>query len=129
MAKDFRVTDGGDLIINPATHDFEMIGGVDEVAQRIRATLLIRYGEMTNLDPDQGADYSNFIGKNFDEKLASADMETTIMEKVPEVQTVNNIKFTKLPNRHLAVNFSATVNVDDGTDNLEELEGGFILGD
>lgn len=129
MAKDFRVTDGGDLIINPATHDFEMIGGVDEVAQRIRATLLIKYGEMTNLDPDQGADYSNFIGKNFDEKLASADMETTIMEKVPEVQTVNNIKFTKLPNRHLAVNFSATVNVDDGTDNLEELEGGFILGD
>lgn len=129
MAKDFRVTDGGDLIINPATHDFEMIGGVDEVAQRIRATLLIRYGEMTNLDPNQGADYSNFIGKNFDEKLASADMETTIMEKVPEVQTVNNIKFTKLPNRHLAVNFSATVNVDDGTDNLEELEGGFILGD
>lgn len=129
MAKDFRVTDGGDLIINPATHDFEMISGADEVAQRIRATLLIRYGEMTNLDPDQGADYSNFIGKNFDEKLASADMETTIMEKVPEVQTVNNIKFTKLPNRHLAVNFSATVNVDDGTDNLEELEGGFVLGD
>lgn len=129
MAKDFRVTDGGDLIINPATHDFEMISGVDEVAQRIRATLLIRYGEMTNLDPDQGADYSNFLGKNFDEKLASADMETTIMEKVPEVQTVNNIKFTKLPNRHLAVNFSATVNVDDGTDNSEELEGGFVLGD
>lgn len=129
MAKDFRVTDDGDLIINPATHDFEMVGGVDEVAQRIRATLLIRYGEMPNLDPDQGADYSNFIGKNFDEKLASADMETTIIEKVPEVQTVNNIKFTKLPNRHLAVNFSATVNVDDGTDNLEELEGGFVLGD
>lgn len=129
MAKDFRVTDDGDLIINPATHDLEMVDGVDEVAQRIRATLLIRYGEMPNLDPDQGADYSNFIGKNFDEKLASADMETTIIEKVPEVQTVNNIKFTKLPNRHLAVNFSATVNVDDGTDNLEELEGGFVLGD
>nr|DAU04996.1 MAG TPA: Baseplate wedge protein [Caudoviricetes sp.] len=129
MAKDFRVTDDGDLIINPATHDFEMIDGVDEVAQRIRATLLIRYGEMENLDPDQGADYSNFIGKNFDEKLASADMETTIMEKVPEVKTVNKIKFTKSSNRKLLVNFSVTVGVDDGTDNTEELEGGFTLGD
>lgn len=129
MAKDFRVTDDGDLIINPATHDFEMIDGVDEVAQRIRATLLIRYGEMENLDPDQGADYSNFIGKNFDEKLASADMETTIMEKVPEVKTVNKIKFTKSSNRKLLVNFSVTVGVDDSTDNTEELEGGFTLGD
>ncbi|MCT3603155.1 DUF2634 domain-containing protein [Lactobacillus acidophilus] len=129
MAKDFRVTDDGDLIINPATHDFEMIDGVDEVAQRIRATLLIRYGEMENLDPDQGADYSNFIGKNFDEKLASADMETTIIEKVPEVKTVNKIKFTKSSNRKLLVNFSVTVGVDDGTDNTEELEGGFTLGD
>lgn len=129
MAKDFKVTDDGDLIINPATHDFEMIDGVDEVAQRIRATLLIRYGEMENLDPDQGADYSNLIGKNFDEKLASADMETTIMEKVPEVKTVNKIKFTKSSNRKLLVNFSVTVGVDDGTDNTEELEGGFTLGD
>ena len=125
MAKDLLVTEYGDPVIDPSTHDLATVDGIEEVAQRIRATLLIRYGEMTNLDPDQGADYSNFLGKNFNEKLASADMSTTIIEKVSEVQTVNRISFKKLPQRGLYVTFNATVQVNDKP---EELEGGFDLG-
>ena len=128
MAKDFKMTQYGDLIINPSTHDFEMVDGIDEVAQRIRATLLIRYGEMTNLDPDQGMDYADLIGKGFNDKLASEDIESTIMAKVPEVQTINNISFKKLAERKLYVSFSATVNVDNGNNNIEELERSFELG-
>lgn len=124
MAKDLLVTEYGDLVIDPSTHDLATVDGLEEVAQRIRATLLIRYGEMPNLDPDQGADYSNFLGKNFNEKLASADMSTTIQEKVPEVQTVNRIAFKKMPNRGLHVYFNVTVKVDDKP---EELEGGLDL--
>lgn len=124
MAKDLLVTKYGDPVIDPSTHDLATVDGLEEVAQRIRATLLIRYGEMPNLDPDQGADYSNFLGKNFNEKLASADMSTTIQEKVPEVQTVNRIAFKKMPNRGLHVYFNATVKVDDKP---EELEGGLDL--
>lgn len=124
MAKDLLVTEYGDPVIDPSTHDLVTVDGLEEVAQRIRATLLIRYGEMPNLDPDQGADYSNFLGKNFNEKMASSDMSTTIQEKVPEVQTVNNISFKKMPNRGLHVYFSATVEVNDKP---EELEGGFDL--
>lgn len=125
MAKDLLVTKYGDPVIDPSTHDLATVDGLEEVAQRIRATLLIRYGEMPNLDPDQGADYSNFLGKNFNEKMASADMSTTIQEKVPEVQTVNKISFKKLPERGLHVSFNATVSVDDG--DPEELEGGLDL--
>ena len=124
MAKDLLVTKYGDPVIDPSTHDLATVDGLEEVAQRIRATLLIRYGEMPNLDPDQGADYNNFLGKNFNEKLASADMSTTIQEKVPEVQTVNRIAFKKMLNRGLHVYFNATVKVDDKP---EELEGGLDL--
>lgn len=124
MAKDLLVTKYGDPVIDPSTHDLATVDGLEEVAQRIRATLLICYGEMPNLDPDQGADYSNFLGKNFNEKLASADMSTTIQEKVPEVQTVNRIAFKKMSNRGLHVYFNATVKVDDKP---EELEGGLDL--
>ncbi|RVU70155.1 DUF2634 domain-containing protein [Lactobacillus xujianguonis] len=126
MAKDFAITFNGDLIIDKNTHDFAMIDGVDEVAQRIRATLLIRYGEMPNLAPEQGSDYSNFIGKNFNPDLARADMRATIEANVPEVETLDSIEFEKLPERGLAVHFKATVNLDGNT---ETAEGGFELGD
>ncbi|AKG66656.1 hypothetical protein [Lactobacillus helveticus] len=124
MARDLLATEYGDLVIDSSTHDLATVDGLEEVAQRIRATLLIRYGEMPNLDPDQGSDYSNFLGKNFNEKLASADMSTAIQEKVPEVQTVNIIAFKKKPKRGLHVYFNATIKVDDKS---EELKGGLDL--
>lgn len=127
MAKDLLVDNNGDLVIDPVTHDLTIVEGIDEVAQRIRATLLIRYGEMVNLDPEQGMDYSDFIGRNFNERLASNDMSTTIKDKVPEVQTVNKITFKKLPMRGLYVNFYCTVSVDGG--DSENLKGGVKLGD
>ena len=127
MAKDLLVDDSGNLVIDPVTHDFVIVEGLDEIAQRIRATLLIRFGEMVNLDPEQGMDYSDFIGKNFNERLASNDMSTTIKQQVPEVQTVNKITFEKAPQRKLYVNFDCTVSVDDG--DPENLKGGVELSD
>lgn len=125
MAKDLLVNDNGDLVIDQSTHDLAMVDGIEEVAQRIRATLLIRYGEMVNFDPDQGADYSNFMGKNFNEKLASNDMSTVIMDKVPEVTSVNSINFEKLPHRRLKVTFNCTADVDDNP--TATVEGGIDL--
>lgn len=126
MARDIQATPDGDFFIDPATHDLAIIDGADEIAQRIRATLLIRYGEMTNLDPTQGADYSSFFGKGFHENLAAADMTSAIEANVPEVTTVRDIKFQKLPNRGLYVSFEVEADIDG---NVEEVKGGTKIGD
>lgn len=125
MARDFLADSEGDLIIDPIAHDLVWTTGAEEIAQRIRATLLIRYGEMVNLAPEQGADYSNFLGKHFNAQLAAADMTTAIEDNVPEVESVTKIRFTKLPKRRLQVNFEAVVNLDD--DNTTTVSGGINI--
>ena len=126
MARDIQATPDGDFLVDPATHDLAIIDGADEIAQRVRATLLIRYGEMVNLDPLQGSDYSSFLGKDFHENLASADMKSAIETNVPEVTAVHDISFQSLPNRQLHVTFSVEADIDGNT---EEVEGGTDIGD
>ena len=136
MARDIQATPDGDFLVDPATHDLAIIDGADEIAQRVRATLLIRYGEMVNLDPLQGSDYSSFLGKDFHENLASADMTSakckfghfylSIETNVPEVTAVHDISFQRLPNRQLHVTFSVEADIDGNT---EEVEGGTDIGD
>ena len=111
MARDLFMSDNHDLVIDPITHDLEMTSGLDEIAQRIKATLEIRYGEMQRLDPEMGADYSSFLGKNFNKQAAE------IEANVPEVETVDNIEFIKKPERKMQINFRATANIG-------EVEGG-----
>lgn len=125
--KDLLVDEHGDIVIDPVTHDLKMIDGVDEVAQRIRATLLIRLGEMQNLAIDQGTDYTNFFVKNFNKNIAQTDMVDAIENNVPEVDQVTNISFEELPNRGLKVSFTANVTLDDGTHDIAK--GGLELGD
>ena len=122
MARDLQVDQDVNLVIDPDTHDLAMVDGLDEIAQRIKATLEIRYGEMVNLDPEMGADYTNFLGKNFNENFAAADMTSAIEADVPEVESVDSIKFIKLPHRKLKVTFTATVQNSDGT--TSTVEGG-----
>lgn len=122
MARDLQVDQDGNLVIDPDTHDLAVVDGLDEIAQRIKATLEIRYGEMVNLDPEMGADYTNFLGKNFNENFAAADMTSAIEADVPEVESVDSIKFIKEPHRRLKVIFTATVQNDDGT--TSTVEGG-----
>ncbi|MCT0164379.1 DUF2634 domain-containing protein [Lactobacillus helveticus] len=126
MAKDLKVDQDGNLIIDPGTHDLAMIDGLDEIAQRIKATLEIRYGEMVNLDPEMGADYSNFLGKHFNENDAAADMTSAIEADVPEVQSVDSIKFIKGLHRSLEVRFTAVVKNSDGS--TSTVEGGLPIG-
>ena len=127
MAKDLKVDDKGDLVINPETHDLEMIDGVDEIAQRIKATLEIRYGEMEELDPKQGTDYNAILGKHFDKTMASDEIRNVIMEQVPGVESVDNIEFTPQPNRGMTISFKATATPTDGT-SAEEVEGDVDFG-
>ena len=109
MAKDFKITDYGDLYVDPDTHDFVLIDGIDEIAQRIKATLETFLGEMDIIDPDQGMDYTNFLGHNYDKVLASRDLRETIQAKVPEVDSVDDIELKVDPStRHLNVHFKAT---------------------
>lgn len=122
MARDLQVDDDGNLVIDPDTHDLAMVDGLDEIAQRIKATLEIRYGEMERLDPEMGSDYSSFLGKRFDEADAAADMTSAIEANVPEVQSVDSIRFIKGPHRTLKVTFTATVEDSDGT--TSTMEGG-----
>ena len=126
MARDLQVDQDGNLVIDPDTHDLAMVSGLDEIAQRIKATLEIRYGEMVNLDPEMGADYTNFLGKNFNENFAAADMTSAIEADVPEVESVDSIRFTKEQHRRLKVTFTATVQNDDGT--TSTVEGGLPVG-
>lgn len=125
MARDFLSDENGQLVIDPDTHDIAWVTGFDEIAQRIRTTLLIHYGEMPNLAPKVGTDYTNFLGKKFNPTLAAGDMTATIKDEVPEVESVNSINFKKLPHRGLLVTFKCTANLDGKT---EEVEGGANLG-
>lgn len=127
MARDLLSDEYGDLVIDPDTHDLAIVDGVDEIAQRIRTTLDIRHGEMVNLDPEMGADYQNFLGKNFDPDSASNDMVAAITANVPEVESVDNIEFIKGKQRHLTVKFRATVTVE-GEEVAQQIEGRYDIG-
>lgn len=128
MVKDLMVDAHGDLMLDPITHDLLMIDGIDEIAQRIKATLEIRYGEMENLDPDMGTDYTDFLGKRFNETDASNQLRETIQRYVPEVDSVDNIKFTYLPNRHLQIDFKVMATPTE-SDLSQSVEGSVELGD
>lgn len=126
MAMDLQVDDNGDLVIDPDTHDLATVDGAAELAQRIKATLDIHYGEMENLDPEMGADYSNFLGKDLDEEHAADDMSAAIIAFVPEVVSVDNIVFTELPGRKLEVTFTASYDDEDGIE--QSVEGDYTIG-
>lgn len=127
MAKDFKSDEKGDLVIDPVTHDFQMVNGTDEIAQRIKATLETTLGEMVNLDPNMGSDYSNFFGKKWDKEGASEDMSAAIMSAAEEVTSVTDISFTELPERRLLVKFKATATPTEDKTN-QTVEGEFEFG-
>lgn len=126
MARDLMIDQSGDFVIDPNTHDLEVVEGTDEIAQRIRVTLDIYYGEMDNLDSEIGSDYSNMLGKNPDLDHAADDMEAAITAQVPEIQTVDSITFTKDKNRHLIADFEVTYLDED--DNEQQAKGGYDIG-
>lgn len=126
MAKDLEIDENGDLVIDPTTHDLSIISGVDEIVQRIKATLDIYYGEMENLDPEVGADYSNLLGKSYNTELAIADMTSAITAGVPEITGVTEMRIEVDPStRKATVNF--TVSYEDGDDE-QEAEGEYEIG-
>lgn len=126
MAKDLEIDDNGDLVIDPTTHDLSIISEVDEIVQRIKATLDIYYGEMENLDPEVGADYSNLLGKGFNTELAIADMTSAITAGVPEITGVTGMSIGVDPaTRKATVSF--TVSYDDGDDE-QEAKGDYEIG-
>lgn len=128
MAKDLKVDDKGDLVIDPVTHDLVIIDGIEEIAQRIKATLEIRYGEMQLFDPDMGMDYTDLLGKRFNEADASSQIRETIQTYVPEVEAVDDIKFNFLPNRHLQIDFKVTATPTE-SESAEIIEGSVDFGD
>lgn len=125
--RDLKVDDHGDLIIDPVTHDLQTVDGIDEIAQRIKATLSIHLGEMVNLDSDQGTEYTNFFVKNFKKNIAQADIADAIERNVPEVNELTDVTFENLPERGLKVEFKANVTLEDGTN--DTAEGGLNIGD
>lgn len=127
MAKDFRSTEYGDLYIDPFTHDFVLIDGLEEISQRIKATLETFYGEMDVLDPEQGMDYTNFLGKRFNKERASDELRDTIRRQVPEVNSVEEINFNFKPNRRLKITFKAAATPTESK-NSQEVEGGVEVG-
>lgn len=121
MARDLQIDENGDLVIDPVTHDLAIVSGIDEVAQRIKTTLSIKYGEMDNLGPEAGADYRNFLGKSFNEEAARDDLTAALLDQVPEVQSLQDITFQKLAGRKLAVGFTAVVEDESGeTEEVKE---------
>lgn len=123
MAKDYKATDYGDLYVDPDTHDLVLINGLEEIAQRIKATLETNYHEMEILDPEQGLDYTNFLGKRFNKELASDELRETIRRQVPEVDAIEDISFKFLPNRKMIISFRAMATPTESNVS-QEVEGG-----
>lgn len=121
MAKDLLVDNNGDLIVDPVTHDLTIVDGIEEITQRIKATLEIRHGEMQHLDPEMGSDFKSVLGKHLDKESASADIQSAITSYVPEVESVLDITFKKLPRRALLIKFTAIV--DAGSGIKDKIEG------
>lgn len=129
MAKDFEIDENGDLVIDPTTHDLAIVTGTDEIVQRIKATLDIYYGEMENIAPDVGADYSNLLGKNYDVELAIADMTSAITAGVPEITSVDDMSIDiDRQTRKATVNFVVSYSEDDTGDNEQEAKGEYEVG-
>lgn len=129
MAKDLEIDENGDLVVDPATRDLSLVTGADEIVQRIKATLDIYYGEMENIAPDVGADYSNLLGKNYDVELAIADMTSAITAGVPEITSVDDMSIDIDPKtRKATVNFTVSYSDDDTADNEQEAKGAYEIG-
>lgn len=129
MAKDLEIDDKGDLVIDPTTHDLAIVTGTDEIVQRIKATLDIYYGEMENIAPEVGADYSNLLGKNYDTELAIADMTSAITAGVPEITSVDDMSIDiDRQTRKATVNFTVSYSEDDTGDNEQEAKGAYEIG-
>lgn len=129
MAKDLEIDDNGDLVIDPTTHDLAIVTGTDEIVQRIKATLDIYYGEMENIAPEVGADYSNLLGKNYDTELAIADMTSAITAGVPEITSVDDMSIDiDRQTRKATVNFTVSYSEDDTGDNGQEARGAYEIG-
>lgn len=129
MAKDLEIDDNGDLVIDPTTHDLAIVTGTDEIVQRIKATLDIYYGEMENIAPEVGADYSNLLGKNYDTELAIADMTSAITAGVPEITSVDDMNIDiDRQTRKATVNFTVSYSDDDTGDSEQEAKGAYEIG-
>lgn len=129
MAKDLEIDDSGDLVIDPTTHDLAIVTGADEIVQRIKATLDIYYGEMENIAPEVGADYSNLLGKNYDTELAIADMTSAITAGVPEITSVDDMSIDiDRQTRKATVNFVVSYSEDDAGDEEQEAKGEYEIG-
>lgn len=129
MAKDLEIDDNGDLVIDPTTHDLAIVTGTDEIVQRIKATLDIYYGEMENIAPDVGADYSNLLGKNYDTELAIADMTSAITAGVPEITSVDDMSIDiDRQTRKATVSFVVSYSDDDTGDSEQEAKGEYEIG-
>lgn len=129
MAKDLEIDENGDLVIDPTTHDLAIVTGTDEIVQRIKATLDIYYGEMENIAPEVGADYSNLLGKNYDTELAIADMTSAITAGVPEITSVDDMSIDiDRQTRKATVNFTVSYSEDDTGDNEQEAKGEYEIG-
>lgn len=129
MAKDLEIDDNGDLVIDPTTHDLAIVTGTDEIVQRIKAMLDIYYGEMENIAPEVGADYSNLLGKNYDVELAIADMTSAITAGVPEITSVDDMSINiDRQTRKATVNFTVSYSEDDTGDDEQEAKGAYEIG-
>lgn len=129
MAKDLEIDDNGDLVIDPTTHDLAIVTGTDEIVQRIKATLDIYYGEMENIAPEVGADYSNLLGKNYDVELAIADMTSAITAGVPEITSVDDMSIDiDRQTRKATVNFTVSYSDDGADDDEQEAKGEYEIG-
>lgn len=129
MAKDFEIDENGDLVIDPTTHDLAIVTGTDEIVQRIKATLDIYYGEMENIAPDVGADYSNLLGKNYDIELVIADMTSAITAGVPEITSVDDMSIDiDRHTRKAIVSFTVSYSDDDTGDSEQEAKGEYEIG-
>lgn len=129
MAKDLEIDENGDLVIDPTTHDLAIVTGTDEIVQRIKATLDIYYGEMENIAPEVGADYSNLLGKNYDTELAIADMTSAITAGVPEITSVDDMSIDiDRQTRKATVNFTVSYSDDDTGESEQEAKGEYEIG-
>jgi hypothetical protein len=101
--KDFLLTPGGDLHINPATGDIEI---TDSVEQAIRIRLLWFLNEW-RLGRDFGIPYREDVLIKNPNKLRIRQLFRDAIVSVEEVESVEEINASITPSRQLTVTYKA----------------------
>lgn len=108
--KGFKLTADGD--IDFSENDIAMVDGIELTKQTVQSVLGTNKGEWF-LNPDEGINFNNLLGKNIEDVLVENEMLNGL-KQVDETLKINSFSVTKDTNkRTMSIEFTASKDNDE----------------